>query len=88
LPSTFHAEENSYSRQIAKEARTGKSKDPTKPITKNIDCSLFLYQDGTLWEKKILFCCKQLVNLTPTCMNHSAQKYGSCFPNHPFSNQN
>ncbi|KAA1087446.1 Eukaryotic elongation factor-2 kinase [Puccinia graminis f. sp. tritici] len=64
-PSPLHAGANAYSRHLAKEAQMGKSKDPSKPpAKKTIESSLFLYQDGTLWEKKGLFCCKQTAVLT------------------------
>ncbi|KAA1087189.1 Eukaryotic elongation factor-2 kinase [Puccinia graminis f. sp. tritici] len=64
-PRPLHAGANAYSRHLAKEAQMGKSKDPSKPpAKKTIESSLFLYQDGTLWEKKGLFCCKQTAVLT------------------------
>ncbi|WAR51732.1 hypothetical protein PtB15_1B168 [Puccinia triticina] len=64
--SANHAGENAYARHLAQESRMTKSKEPTKaskPNTRTINCSLMLYKDGVLLDKKGLFCTKQLVNL-------------------------
>ncbi|WAQ91999.1 hypothetical protein PtA15_15A392 [Puccinia triticina] len=64
--SANHAGENAYARHLARESRMTKSKEPTKankPNTRTINCSLMLYEDGVLLDKKGLFCTKQLVNL-------------------------
>lgn len=60
-----HAGAKAYSRQLARESRMGKAKDPPKSNkeTKVIECALMLYQDDILIDKKGLFRKKQLVNL-------------------------
>ncbi|KAA1065376.1 Eukaryotic elongation factor-2 kinase [Puccinia graminis f. sp. tritici] len=61
-----HAGDHAYARHLARSARTGKSKVPVKGTqsgTKAIDCSLMLYDDGVLLDKKGLFTVVQSVNL-------------------------
>ncbi|KAI7945019.1 hypothetical protein MJO28_010714 [Puccinia striiformis f. sp. tritici] len=62
-----HAGENAFARHLARESRTGKSKEPSKnnkQATKTITCALMLYRDGTCVQPKGLVHTQQLVNLS------------------------
>ncbi|KAH9453368.1 hypothetical protein MJO29_012795 [Puccinia striiformis f. sp. tritici] len=57
-PNPFHAGENAHARQIARESRSGKSKDTTKATKatfKTITCSLYIFEDGICAQKTGLF---------------------------------
>ncbi|POW14425.1 hypothetical protein PSTT_02972 [Puccinia striiformis] len=62
----FHAGDNAHARQLARESRSGKGKEPLKAPksnTKTITCSLYLYEDGICLQKQGLFPTRVTINL-------------------------
>ncbi|KAI9605977.1 hypothetical protein H4Q26_004348 [Puccinia striiformis f. sp. tritici PST-130] len=75
--------ENAFAHHLARESRTGKSKEPlknNKPVTKTITCALMLYIDGTCVQSRGLLHTQQLVNLSdPNLYNNLRNKLWTAF---------